>query len=64
MGIRFLISDFQRFPREEDRRLKPGELELIIENSESPALGEIVLFALETAMRRSEIARMTWEWLI
>ena len=50
-----------KVPQGRDRRLKPGELELIIENSESPTLGKIVLFALETAMRRSEIARMTWD---
>jgi len=50
-----------KIPRGRDRRLLSGELERIIESSESPLLGELVRFALETAMRRSELAGMTWD---
>ncbi len=39
-----------------DRRLQPGELERILASTESKELGAIVLLAVETAMRRSEIA--------
>jgi integrase len=48
-------------PPGRDRRLFLGELEKILEASRSPHLGDIVRFALETAMRRGEIAGMTWE---
>ena len=50
-----------KLPKGRDRRLLPGELDRIISASESPALSSIVQFALETAMRRSEIAGMTWD---
>ncbi len=43
-------------PRGRDRRLEPGELDKIIEATGSPELGAIVLLAVETAMRRGEIA--------
>ncbi len=49
-----------KLPRGRERRLLPGELERIINASESPILHEIGLFALETAMRREEIASMAW----
>jgi len=44
-----------------ERRLKPDELERIQDASESPCLASVVRFAVETAMRQSEIAGMTWE---
>jgi integrase len=50
-----------KLPKGRDRRLKPGELEKILEVSESPLLGHLVRFAVETGMRRGEIAGMTWE---
>jgi integrase len=49
-----------KLPKGRDRRLLPGELDRIVSASESPVLSSIVQFALETAMRRSEIAGMTW----
>jgi len=50
-----------KMPRSRERRLLPGELEKISENSESPLLADIVRFAVETAMRREEISRMKWD---
>ena len=47
-------------PEGRDRRLKTGELEKLLENT-SEEMGWIIRFALETGMRRSEIAGMTWE---
>ncbi|WP_036082737.1 site-specific integrase [Leptospirillum ferriphilum] len=49
-----------RIPQGRDRRLLPGELERIDQASESLFLSKIVRFALETAMRQSEIAGMDW----
>jgi integrase len=49
-----------KLPRGRDRRIRHGELERIIKASESPLLGELIRFALETAMRRSELAGMVW----
>ena len=46
-----------------DRRLKDDELQLILMSSESHVLSSIVLFALETAMRRGEIAKAKWSHL-
>ena len=50
-----------KLPHGRDRRLRPGELDRILSASGSPSLSAIVLFAIETAMRRSEIAGMTWD---
>ncbi len=47
-------------PAGRDRRLQPGELEKLLESS-SEEMGQVIRFALETAMRRGEIAGMTWE---
>lgn len=49
--------------RPRDRRLNDGELELILDTTKSSTLSNIVLFALETAMRRGEIAKAKWEHL-
>ncbi|MHB8369345.1 MAG: site-specific integrase [Leptospirales bacterium] len=46
-------------PSGRDRRLQPGELEKILESG-SEEMGHVVRFALETAMRRGELAGMTW----
>ncbi|MBJ7534341.1 hypothetical protein JDN40_09520 [Rhodomicrobium vannielii ATCC 17100] len=46
-----------------DRRLQEGELELIIEDAKArknPLIPPIILFAIETGMRRSEILNMQW----
>lgn len=48
-------------PRARDRRLNPGELDRICVVSESPALADVIRFAVETGMRRSELAGMTWD---
>lgn len=45
-----------KLPKSRDRRLEPGELDRLLEATESLELGTIVLLAVETAMRRSEIA--------
>ena len=50
-----------KLPQGRDRRLLPGELDRILSASESPVLSDLVRFAIETAMRRSEIAEMTWQ---
>ncbi len=65
-GMTGLINPVQqirkpKLPKGRDRRIRHGELERIIEASESPLLAELVRFTLETAMRRSELAGMTWE---
>jgi len=47
-------------PSGRDRRLQPGEFEKLLE-SLSDEMGQVVRFALETAMRRGELAGMTWD---
>ena len=47
-------------PAGRDRRLQPGELEKLLESS-SEEMNQVIRFALETAMRRGELAGMTWE---
>ena len=64
-GMTGLVNPVQqirkpKLPKGRDRRLNSGEMERIVEASGSPLLPEIVRFALETAMRRGEIAGMTW----
>lgn len=64
-GMTGLINPVQqirkpKLPKGRDRRIRHGELERIIKASESPLLGELIRFALETAMRRSELAGMVW----
>jgi integrase len=48
-------------PSGRDRRLRPGELEKITDASESSTLADVLRFAVETGMRRSELAGMTWD---
>ncbi|MGC8530126.1 MAG: site-specific integrase [Leptospirillia bacterium] len=43
-----------------DRRLSTGEIEAIVRATGSAVLGNLLRFALETAMRRSEIASLRW----
>ena len=47
-------------PSGRDRRLQPGELEKLLECL-SEEMGQVVRFALETAMRRGELAGITWD---
>ncbi len=47
-------------PPGRDRRLQPGELDRILDTSQSAILPDIVRLALETGMRQGEIAGMTW----
>ena len=49
--------------RARDRRLKEGELELILNTTKSEQLSHIILFAIETAMRRGEICKAGWSHL-
>lgn len=50
-----------KMPPGRDRRLSPAELEAILEAAGSDQLSDILLLALETAMRRSEIHKITWD---
>ncbi len=47
-------------PAGRDRRLHPGELEKLLECL-SEEMNQVVRFALETAIRRGELAGMTWD---
>ena len=47
-------------PAGRDRRLQPGELEKLLESS-SEELSQVIRFALETAIRRGELAGMAWD---
>ncbi|MDN3646814.1 site-specific integrase [Pontixanthobacter aestiaquae] len=47
-----------------ERRLKPGELEALlaaIDKGRNPLVRPLVLLALETALRRGELLRLTWK---
>ena len=48
-------------PQGRDRRLESGELDALLEHAESGELRRIVLFALETSMRRGELCDLQWE---
>lgn len=47
-------------PRGRDRRVSQDELNAILEHSESAELATIICLAVETAMRRGELATLTW----
>lgn len=49
-----------KLPRGRERRLEPGEEKKLLEHCSSQ-LASVVRFALETAMRREEIASLCWE---
>jgi integrase len=48
-------------PRPRDRRLEAGELERLLAGSPNAWFKRVVLFAIETEMRRGEILSLTWE---
>lgn len=48
-------------PRGRDRRVTAGEIEQILDATESTELRTIVTLAVETGMRRNEIASLQWE---
>jgi len=51
-------------PPGRDRRLQPGEEEKLfaaVENSKNPFLMPVILLAIETAMRQSEIVNLEWK---
>jgi integrase len=50
-----------KMPAGRDRRLMPGEFDRILSVTESPVLADFARFAIETAMRQEEIAKMRWE---
>jgi integrase len=52
-----------RAPRPRDRRLEAGELERLLAacHSPNPWFRPVVLFAIETGMRRGEILSLCWE---
>ena len=65
-GMAGLVNPVQqvrkpKLPQGRDRRLRPGELEKITDASESSTLADVLRFAVETGMRRSELAGMTWD---
>ncbi len=47
-------------PRGRDRRVPEAEIEAIIQATESPELPAVVVLAVETAMRRSELLGLNW----
>jgi integrase len=49
-----------KLPQGRDRRLQSGELDAILKASESAQLQTIILLALESAMRRGELASLKW----
>ncbi|MGL3709738.1 integrase [Leptospirillum ferriphilum] len=52
-----------RLPSGRDRRVSSGEMEKVATVSGSGEFGDLVRFAVETGMRRGEIASMRWEHL-
>ena len=48
-------------PRLRDRRLESGELEKLLRFCPNPWFRQVVLFAIETGMRRGKILSLTWE---
>ena len=50
-----------KLPSGRVRRLSKNEFDLIIKNSESSLLKPITILAIETGMRRSEIASIKWQ---
>jgi len=60
---RRLVGDSMHEAAGRDRNADDGELDRVIAASESSFLPSIVWLAVETAMRRSEIASLRWEFV-
>ena len=54
---------FPKLPPGKTRRLQDDELQSILNNTDSNMLKPIVLLAIETGMRRSEITSLEWKFL-
>lgn len=50
-------------PKGRDRRIVGDEIDRIVDASQSPSLKAVLTIALETAMRRSEISSLRWEYI-
>ena len=67
-GLRSLIgnnpvsgTNKPRAPRPRNRRLEDDELKRLLKACSSPLFRAVILFAIETGMRRGEILSLTWE---
>ena len=65
-GLPTALVRLPKMPRSRDRRLKRGEEKRLIETARSygrhgEEIADLILFAVETAMRRTEILSMRWE---
>ena len=56
----YIISK-PKAPRPRDRRLEAGELGRLLSACENTWFRPVILFAIETGMRRGEILSLTWE---
>lgn len=50
-----------RLPTSKDIRITDADIELLISNTQSPYLPTLILLALHSAMRRSELIKLRWE---
>lgn len=50
-----------RLPAGRDRRVRPEEIQAVIDATESEVLGDLVRFAVATGMRRGEIVSLRWD---
>jgi len=64
-GLPTALVRLPKMPRARDRRLKCGEEEKLLKAAREYGgdIADIIAFALETAMRRTEIATMRWEYV-
>ncbi len=60
LASQFTARTLPKVSNARDRRLSQEEIEAILEATSSPVLKNLLRFALETAMRRSEISHMAW----
>lgn len=60
LRTQFTSRTLPKVKNSRDRRLSPEEIEAIVRATGSPVLESLLSFALETAMRRSEITAMRW----
>ena len=60
LRTQFTSRTLPKVKNSRDRRLGKGEIEAIVRATGSAVLGNLLRFALETAMRRSEITSLRW----